>query len=92
MTPQELHDECHRACMECPQFKMYPNHLVITGLGEFGEIPKKGMYAVVQFWRNEDLLFGRHGYSAALSDDAIKIFNNIDRVIRDAIKNYCESL
>ena len=46
----------------------------------------------MQFWRAYgDLLWDR-GYEEELPQDVRDLFDNIDRVIAKAIKDYCQSL
>jgi hypothetical protein len=86
MTPAEFHEACHDACMQCPQFTGYDDDQQFQGRsGAFGSIPKKGMYAVYQFWKDDALLM-EHGYFEALSPEAKDIFERIEGVIKKAIK------
>ena len=59
MTPKEFHEACHEAICSCPQFQGYDDDQYFQGFGEFSKIPKKGMLAVIKFWRKDDLLWGR---------------------------------
>jgi hypothetical protein len=86
MTPQEFHDACHYACLQCPQFPGYDDDQMFMGADTpFGDIPKKGMYAVYQFWKDDALLMER-GYFNALPEEVKDIFNRIEKVIAAAIE------
>ena len=84
MTPQELHEACHDACKQCPQFAGYDDDQTV-GSEVFGDIPKKGMYAVYKFWKEEPLLWDR-GYAMALPQEAINLFHAADKAIEKALK------
>jgi DUF971 family protein len=91
VTPKELHETCHEAAMQCPQFQGYDddqNFLLPDGRSvEFGDIPKKGYAAVIQFWKEEKHLF-EFGYFECLPPDVQQMFDEIDAVIAKAIKDY----
>lgn len=92
MSPQEFHDACHEACCECPQFRPIDDDCYIDwGRTTFGDIPKKGMYAVYQYWKHDQTLW-RSGYHECLPESARLIFKNIEKVIAKAVKDYCDSL
>jgi hypothetical protein len=90
MTAQELHDACYAAMCECPQFRGWDDDGEFSGYGEFGKIPRKGMYRTIQFWREWGHLLWEYGYEKTLPQEAQDLFDNIDRVIEQAIKNYCK--
>jgi hypothetical protein len=92
MTAQELHDACYEAMCECPQFRGWDDDEEFHGYGEFDKIPRKGLYNTVQFWRECGHLLWESGYDQALPEEARELFDNIDRVIEQAIKNYCKTL
>ena len=86
MTPHEFHEACHEAISQCPQFRGYDDdQMFLGGTVPFAKIPKKGMYAVYQFWKDEALLM-EHGYYKALPEEAQDIFERIEKVIAAAIK------
>ena len=91
MTPKELHEICHEAAMQCPQFRGYDddqNFLLSNGQKcEFGDIPRKGYAAVIQFWKVEGHLFDM-GYHECLPPNVQQMFDEIDAVIAKAIKDY----
>lgn len=88
MTPKELHEACHNACLECPQFLGYDDdQKFLGGSIAFSKIPKKGMYAVYTFWKDNAILM-EHGYYKALPPEAQDIFDNIEAVIKKAIKEH----
>ena len=88
MTPKEFHEACHEACLQCPQFRGYDDDQQFRGRpGTFGSVPKKGMYAVYKFWKDDALLM-EHGYYKALPSEAQEIFDNIEAVIEKAIKEH----
>lgn len=88
MTPKELHEACHEACMQCPQFRGYDDDTIVDHRGtQFGDIPKRGMYAVYQFWKDDDLLW-RGGYCEELPPEARRIFKEIEGVIKKAIQEH----
>lgn len=88
MSPYELHEACHEACMECPQFDAYDDDTEFPGFGEFGKVPKRGMMNVVKFWREYGTLLWESGYENALPDEAKMIFRDVDAVIDRALKEY----
>ena len=92
MNAQYLHDACHDAVCQCPQFLGFDDDGYYTGYGEFGNIPKKGLYKTVQFWREYGYLLWEHGYENQLPDDVKEVFDNIDGVIKTAVNNYCKTL
>jgi hypothetical protein len=91
ITAKYIHDACHEACMQCPQFREIDDDCYFPGWGNFGDIPKKGIHKTILFWSNDELLWSK-GYSAELPDDVKRIFKDIDKVIADAIANYCKGL
>ena len=88
MSPFELHEMCHEACQECPQFDYYDDDMEFPGFGEFGNIPKRGMMNVVKFWREYGTLLWVSGYENALPPEAQELFEDIDKVINQALKDY----
>ena len=84
MTPQEFHETCHEACMECPQFQPYDDDQEILGWGEFGSIPKRGWLRVIKFWK-EDRLLWEMGYYKTLPDEVTELFDEIDKAFERAI-------
>lgn len=90
MTPKELHNICHQAAMQCPQFRAYSSDQRIDGI-KFGSIPKKGYVAVINFWK-DDLILWEYGYYEALPDEVQQLFEDIDKVMNKAVKNYCKGL
>ena len=91
MTAQELHAACYAAMCECPQFRGWDDDGEFAGYGEFGKIPRKGMYRTVQFWREWGDLLWEHGYASALPQEAQELFETIDGVIAQAVKDYFET-
>lgn len=88
MTPKEFHEACHEACLQCPQFGGYDDDQQFHGRsGTFGSVPRKGMYAVYKFWKDDALLMDK-GYIEALAPEAREIFDNIEAVIEKAIKEH----
>lgn len=88
MTPTELHNICHEAALQCPQFRGYDDDQCFVGeLRSFGDIPKGGFPAVVKFWREEGHLFNL-GYDATLPEHIQELFANIDDVINKAITSH----
>ena len=91
MTPKELHEICHEAAQECPQFRGYDDdqtfRLASGNLCEFGKIPGKGYATVIQFWKEEGHLFNM-GYYECLPRDIQQMFDEIDMVIAKAINGY----
>ncbi len=85
MTPEEFHDACHEAILQCPQFRGYDDDTRFHGFGEFGKIPKKGMLAVVKFWRDNEILWDS-GYSEELPQECLELFEKIDSLLDKAIK------
>jgi hypothetical protein len=93
MTAQELHDDCYAAMCECPQFRGWDDDECFSGYTHtFGDTPKQGMYKTIMFWREWGDLLWNKGYSDALSPNTLAVFDNIDKVIANAIKNYCKTL
>lgn len=93
MTPKELHEECMEACLQCdPSYYNFDDDQNFRGHGQFSKIPKKGHYAVIQFWREYGTPLWEHGYDEALSEEAKQIFAGIDKVIAKAIKKYVSEL
>ena len=93
MNAQELHDACHEACMECPQFMAYDDDTMISGWPqEFGDVPKKGLHNVIKFWRNHGEVLWDAGYENALPDEIRQIFKDIDLIESEAIRTYCNSV
>ena len=91
MSPTEFHEACHDACLECPQFRGYDDDTIFHGFGEFGNIPKKGMMKVIKFWRDDRLLW-EMGYSECLPTEVLEIFDRIDELLNEAIKQVMEEL
>ena len=82
MTPTEFHDACYAACYECPQFRGYDEDEDT----EFVNLPKKGMFAVVKFWRTNEILW-EHGYYQALPEECQELFDKIDELLDQAIRD-----
>ena len=59
--------------------------MFLGGTVPFAKIPRKGLYAVYQFWKDEALLM-EYGYYDALPEEAKDIFERIEKVIAAAIK------
>ena len=88
MTPKELHDACHEACMECPQFSGYDDDQCFTGSTRaFGDIPKGGYQAVIAFWKDDQYLW-EHGYYNALPQEVQDMFEGIEALYQKAIKEF----
>ena len=92
MNAHYLHDACHDAVCQCPQFLGYEDDTYFTGYGDFSDIPKKGLYKTVQFWREYGYLLWEYGYEDELPDDVKEVFENIDSVIAKSVENYCKTL
>lgn len=92
MTAQELHDACYEAMCECPQFQGWDDDTEFSDYGEFDKIPRKGLYRTVQFWREWGHLLWESGYDQALPEEVRELFDNIEQVIDQAVKNYCKTL
>ena len=92
MDANYIHKECHSAMCQCPQFRGWDDDCQFDGYGAFGNIPKKGIYKTVQFWREYGDLLWNKGYEEELPQDVRDLFDNVDRVIAKAIKDYCQSL
>ena len=90
MTPREFHDACHDAICECPQFDPYDDDQEILGWGEFGNIPKKGWVKTIRFWKENDLLWDM-GYSQCLPEEVQELFDKVDRLFEQAIKEALKS-
>ena len=88
MTAQELHDACHDAMCQCPQFRGWDDDQHFSGYGEFATVPRKGLYATVKFWKEFGYLLWDKGYSDALPTEVQELFDDIDRVIEQAVKDY----
>ena len=91
MNAQHIHQSCHDAMYQCPQFRGYDDQDFIN-YGNFDDIPKLGILKTIQFWREYGDLLWESGYENALPDDVRDLFDNIDRVINTAIKDYCKTL
>ena len=87
MSPKELHEICHEAMQECPQFDYYEDDSYFCNYGEFKDIPKKGFSAVIRFWKEETSLFDT-GYNEALPKYVQEAFEELDAVISNTINNY----
>lgn len=85
MTPREFHEACYDAICECPQFQGYDDDTYFEGYGEFGNIHKKGLHKVIKFWMDDDLLWNK-GYSEALPQEVLEVFERIDSLVNKAIK------
>jgi hypothetical protein len=92
MDAQELHDACYDAMCQCPQFRGWDDDGEFSGYGQFGKIPSKGLYKTIQFWREWGDLLWERGYEKVLPQEAQDLFDNIERVIEQAIKDYCKGL
>lgn len=87
-----IHDACHQAAMNCPQFRGYDDDQQVLVNGrwvDFGDLPNKGLETVVRFWRSPeqsggDLLF-RKGYAEGLPEDVAQIFERVDALLSQAI-------
>lgn len=86
MTPRDFHEACYDAICECPQFRGYDDDMYIAGWGEFGEIPNKGWVKLIRFWKEEPLLW-ESGYEQALPEEVRDLFDKIDRLFDQAIKD-----
>ena len=84
MTPKEFHDICHEACCDCPQFVPYDDDQEFQGWGDFGDIPKQGWLKVIKFWKQERILW-EMGYSEALPEEVLELFERIDTLLNEAI-------
>ncbi len=76
MSPYELHEMCHEAMLECPQFGGWDDDQLFVHYGRFGDIPKKGIRHVFNFWNDESYLF-ETGYDDLLSDDAKTVIHKL---------------
>lgn len=85
MTPREIHNACHKACAECPQFRVYAADLYFPGYGKFMNIPKKGLIKVVKFWRKEKTLW-KSGYAECLPNELQEMFARIDVLLGKSLK------
>jgi len=93
MNAQDLHDACHEACMECPQFMSYDDDTMISGWPhQFGDVPKYGLRNVIKFWRNHGDTLWNGGYDEALPSAVIQLFEAIDAIEQAAIDQYCAQL
>ena len=92
MNAKYIHDACHEAMLECPQFRGYDDDAYFDGYGEFGDIPKKGIYKTIMFWREWGHNLWNSGYEQALPENVIEMFDNIDKVMEKAINDYCKTL
>jgi len=92
MNANYLHNACHETMYECPQFDGFEDDSFFDGYGKFGDIPKKGLFKTIQFWREHGELLWEDGYDDLLPDDVKQVFANIDNVIDKAIKEYCKKL
>lgn len=91
MNPAELHAICHEAAQRCPQFNGYDDDQHFSGQRRlFGDIPKGGFPAVIRFWREEGHLFDM-GYEAELPQHVRTLFDDIDKVINEAITRHFKS-
>ena len=90
MTAQELHDACYAAICKCPQFRGWDDDQCFSGYSHtFGDTPKQGIYKTILFWREWGDLLWDKGYAKALPKEVQDLFDNIERVIEQAIKDYC---
>ncbi len=92
MNAKYLHEACHEAMYQCPQFDGFEDDSHFQGYGQFGDIPKKGLHKTIQFWREYGELLWEYGYDEKLPDDVKELFANIDNVIAKAIKEYSKKL
>lgn len=86
----EIHEACHSACMECPQFPGYDDDNLVDGI-VFGDVPKRGIVFTILFWRKERMLW-EYGYSECLPPDILKIFDNAEEVMENALVEYAHTL
>lgn len=90
---KHVHAACHEAAMQCPQFHGFDDDQQVLVGGrwvEFGDVPKKGLEAVIRFWRDTDsqggdLLFNG-GYEAELPGDVAALFSRVDVLVGQAIE------
>jgi hypothetical protein len=92
MDAYYIHEACHEAMLECPQFSGYDDDEYFSGYGVFGNIPKSGIYKTIMFWREFGFLLWENGYEETLPEDVRDLFDNIDIVIDSAIKNYIKTI
>lgn len=87
MTPQELHEACHEAMLQCPNASTIDDDTYFIGFGKFADIPKKGMINVVKFWRDCETLW-ESGYYDELPAEALAIFDDLEMAIAKAVEAY----
>lgn len=79
---KELHYECHKAVLGCPQFRGY------TGR-KFEDLPEKGLYHVIKFWQDEHYLWEARYYTI-LPEHIQQIFWDIKEEMRKSVKRYAK--
>jgi hypothetical protein len=73
-------------------YRGFDDDQYFQGFGEYQNIPKKGMYKTIQFWKEWGYLLWDYGYDDALPEEVQTLFNDIDNIINEAVKNHCNSL
>jgi hypothetical protein len=95
-----LHEACNEAAASCPQFDGYESDQQVMVSGGrfvvFGGVPKKGISAVVKFWRDpctegSRILF-ELGYEAELPHDVAEVFRRYDELVAEALAKLTDSL
>lgn len=83
---RHLHDACHEAMLECPQFRGWDDDTIFEGWGEFGNIPNLGLAKTIKFWREEGYLLWEHHYEDCLPEEYQRLFREIDVAIERTIE------
>ncbi len=98
MDAKEVHMACVAAVESCPQCDYDDDHNDVycedTDDLYWGEKPlyQRGMIDVIQYWKDPKTIGGHllwdMGYWHRLPEEVAELFDNIDRIIKKAIKDH----
>lgn len=93
MDAHYVNEACMAACDECPQHRGFDDDQRELGGGVYTNVAnlhKKGIAAVIKYWRDPQTIGGGllwdSGYSDCLDPAILEMFDNIDAIIDRAIK------
>lgn len=92
MDAKYVNEACMAACDECPQHRGFDDDTRELGGGTYTNVSKlhrKGILAVVKYWRDPQTIGGQllweFGYSDCLDPTILELFENVDQIINKAI-------
>ena len=90
---EEINDACIVACESCPQFRGFDDDQTELVSGRYvnvANLGSKGPVAVVNYWKSKETIGGNllwnRGYSEALPDNVLQLFDKVDDLMAAAIE------